>query len=200
MVAPMLALLGLCGVAAVAPNLVVAFLSPALDQVLGQEAGRTVFELDLADAPLFTLGTFNAWTLVVAGLAAAGLVALSRGAPHGEGSTWGCGYVRPTARMQYTGRSFAEMMAEYLIPRFLRPHTYRRAPHGLFPAAGEFHAESPDPVSEKGYEPFFRRWAGWFSALRILQQGQLHVYLIYIMLVVVLTLAWLSLRTWWGEL
>jgi formate hydrogenlyase subunit 3/multisubunit Na+/H+ antiporter MnhD subunit len=198
MVAPMLALLGLCAVSAVAPNLVVGYLSPALDQVLGQKPGRTLFELDLASAPLFTLGTFNAWTLAVTGLVAAGLVALSRRAPCGGAPTWGCGYVRPAARMQYTGRSFAEMMAEHLIPRFLRPRTHRRAPQGLFPTPGEFSAESPDPVSAKGYEPFFRRCAERFSTLRLLQQGKLHVYLIYIMLAVVLALAWLSLRIWWG--
>ena len=36
-----------------------------------------------------------------------------------------------------------------------------------------------------------------FTHLRILQQGKVHVYLVYIMLMVVLALAWASLRTWW---
>jgi formate hydrogenlyase subunit 3/multisubunit Na+/H+ antiporter MnhD subunit len=198
MVGPMLVLVALCLAAAVAPNVVVGFLSPVADQVLAQPPGETALRLDLADAPLYTLGTFNVAVLAVAGAAAAGLVALSRHAPRAEGPTWGCGYARPTARMQYTGRSFAEIMAEYLIPRFLRPHTHRRAPRGLFPAPGRFDAESPDPVSEKVYEPFFRRWATRFSRLRVLQQGKVHVYLVYIMVVVVLILTWLSIRTWWG--
>jgi hypothetical protein len=73
------------------------------------------------------------------------------------------------------------MLAEHLLPRFLRPHTKRQAPRGLFPCTGDFGAETPDPVSEKVYEPFFRRWAERFARLRILQQGQLHVYLVYIL-------------------
>jgi len=198
MLAPMLILVVLCLVVATAPGLVVDFLSPALDQVHGRMAGGSVHDRGLADAPLFTLGTCNAWTLAVAGLVAAGFFVLAQRGGRAMGPTWGCGYVRPTPRMQYTGRSFAEMMAEFLLPRFLRPRTGRRAPRGLFPSPGEFHAESPDPVSRKIYEPFFRRWADRFSRLRVLQQGKVHVYLVYIMLVVVLTLAWLSLRTWWG--
>jgi hydrogenase-4 component B len=100
--------------------------------------------------------------------------------------------------MQYTGRSFAELLAEHLLPRFLRPHTTRRAPRGLFPSKSDFGTETADPVNAKVYEPFFRRWAERFSRLRILQQGQVHVYLVYILLVVVLALAWVSLRTWWA--
>jgi hydrogenase-4 component B len=99
--------------------------------------------------------------------------------------------------MQYTGRSFAEMIAEHLLPRFLRPHTTRQGPQGLFPSKSDFGSDCPDPVSEKVYEPFFRRWAERFSRLRILQQGQVHIYLIYILLMVVLALAWVSLRTGW---
>src|ERR1019366_346148 len=136
--------------------------------------------------------------LVVIGALTAPLLAWERNTRQAEGPTWGCGYVKPTERMQYTGRSFAELLAEHLLPRFLRPHTSRRAPQGLFPPKSDFGSETPDPVSEKVYEPFFRRWAERFSRLRILQQGQIPVYLVYILLVVVLALAWVSLRTWWA--
>ena len=100
----------------------------------------------------------------------------------------------PSVSMQYTGGSFAEMMAEHLLPRFLRPRTTRQAPRGIFPARGSFGSASPDPVSEWLYEPSFRRWAERFSRLRILQQGKVHVYLIYMVLTVVLALAWATLR------
>jgi hydrogenase-4 component B len=154
--------------------------------------------LEASESPLYIVGNVNAWTLIAVAAVGAVLLVLSRKAMRVEGPTWGCGHVRPTARMQYTGRSFAEMLAEHLLPRFLRPRTTRQTPQGLFPAAGDFAAECPDPVSDKGYEPFFRRCADRFSRLRILQQGKVHVYLLYIVLMVVLLLAWVSLRTWWG--
>ena len=92
-------------------------------------------------------------------------------------------------------RSFAELLAEHLLPRFLRPHTTRRAPEGFSLRRATSDPRPPDPVSEKVYEPFFRRWAERLSRLRILQQGKVHVYLVYILLMVVLALAWLSLRS-----
>ena len=128
---------------------------------------------------------------------AAVLLALTRKSLRAQGATWGCGYAKPTTRMQYTGRSFAEMIADNLLPGFLRPRTARDPVRGLFPSAGKFATEYLDPVSNRWYGPFFRRCADRFARLRILQQGKLHVYLVYIMLTVFLALAWTSLRTWW---
>ena len=62
-----------------------------------------------------------------------------------EGPTWGCGYLMPTVRMQYTGRSFAEMIAEHLLPRFLRPRTTRQAPRGLVSLAERLRRQTSRP-------------------------------------------------------
>lgn len=198
MLGPMLILLLLCFVAAIVPQTVVDLLPGTLVCILGQEAGPVLWDLENSDAPLYILGNLNAWTFMAVGLAGWILAALLRRAARAEESTWGCGYVQPTARIQYTGRSFAELFAEHLLPRFLRPHTTRHAPHGLFPSKADFNSTCPDPISAKVYEPFFRRWAERFAWLRILQQGQIHAYLLYIVLTVVLALAWVSLRTWWA--
>jgi hydrogenase-4 component B len=197
MLGPMLVLVVLCLTVAVIPQAVARSFSEVLAQVLGPDAGRTLLDLEASDAPLHVLGGINAVLLVAITAGTALFLAGSRRTGQAEGPTWGCGYIRPTERMQYTGRSFAEMLAEHLLPRFLRPHTKRQAPRGLFPSRSDFAAATPDPVSEKVYEPFFRRWADRFARLRILQQGQLHVYLVYILLVVVLALTWVSVRTWW---
>jgi hydrogenase-4 component B len=102
-------------------------------------------------------------------------------------------------RMPWTAglMTAAEMCAEHLLLRFLRPRTHRRVPRGLFPSESHFSSECPDPVSARVYEPLFRRWAERCSQLRVLQQGKTHVYLIYIVIVVVLALTWVSLRTSW---
>jgi hydrogenase-4 component B len=198
MLGPILVLLALCLVAAVVPQTVVELLNEPLTQLLCSAAGPAGWELDASEVPLYAIGNLNSWTLITFGIVALLLAALWRTAARAEESTWVCGYIQPTERMQYTGRSFAELFAEHLLPRFLRPHTSRHAPRGLFPAKSDFHATSPDPVSAKVYEPFFRRWAERFARLRILQQGQINAYLLYIVLVVVLALAWVSVRTWWA--
>lgn len=196
MLGPMLVLVFLCLAVAMVPQTVTGWMTGALDQILVRESGDAPIELE-SEAPLSIVGYVNAAALIAIGVGMLGLKAWSRRCGQAEGPTWGCGYVRPTARMQYTGRSFAEMMAEHLLPRFLRPHPTRQAPYGLFPAPGEFSSECTDPVSDKVYEPFFRKWADRFSRLRVLQQGKLHLYLVYILLTVVLAFAWVSLRSWW---
>jgi hydrogenase-4 component B len=198
MLGPMVVLVGLCVIVAVIPQLVVGLLASVLDQLLGPRGADVLLELEASEAPLSILGYLDAWTLGAFGLTAAILLVLTRRMPRAEGPTWGCGYIRPTFRMQYTGSSFAEMLAENLLPGFLRPRTSRNGPNGLFPVSGEFVSECPDPVTENVYEPLFARWAGWFARLRVLQQGKVHVYLVYVMLTVVLALAWVSVRTWWA--
>jgi hypothetical protein len=113
--------------------------------------------------------------------------------------TWGCGYVRPNARMQYTSRSFGEFIAT-LLPRPLRPHVRFRRLKGLFPARSKFQAESPDPMRRGVYEPLFARLANRCVQLRVLQQGQSHLYLAYILLTVVVGLSWASVWAWrWAQ-
>jgi hydrogenase-4 component B len=194
MLGPMLVLVGLCLTVAVVPENVAAVPSGLVDHILGRGAVLGPPRLDPSEAPLRILGWMNTGILFALGLVATLFQAWSRKSERAKGPTWGCGYAEPTVRMQYTGRSFAEMMAEHLIPRSLRPRVSRQAPRGVFPAVSDFGSECPDPVSEKLYEPFFRRWAERFSRLRILQQGKVHVYLIYMVLMVVLALAWVSVR------
>ena len=195
---PMLVLVALCVAVATIPQTVVGLVMPVVGQVLGAQMAHSWPNLETAVAPVHVLGAINAWTVGAIVAVLLSFLAWSGKAVRAKGPTWGCGYVKPTARMQYTGRSFAEMTTKQLLPRFLRPHTTRKAPQGLFPSPGEFASTCPDPVSERFYEPLFRDLADRFSRLRIIQQGKVHVYLVYIALTVVLALAWVSIRLWWG--
>jgi formate hydrogenlyase subunit 3/multisubunit Na+/H+ antiporter MnhD subunit len=191
MLGPMVLLAALCVVLAVMPGTISGLLDGPVAQILGPVRD----DVTVANIPAGTIGLVNAVVLVAGVIGTAGFVWLIR-SRSAAGPTWGCGYVRPTARMQYTGRSFAEMLAENLMPRSLRPRTARRAPEGLFPTVASFSADSSDPVTSRIYEPFFRRWADRFALLRVLQQGKVHVYLVYILVTVVVSLAWASARTW----
>jgi formate hydrogenlyase subunit 3/multisubunit Na+/H+ antiporter MnhD subunit len=98
---------------------------------------------------------------------ALGLVAWRRRGPvAAEAETWGCGYARPTARMQVTGSSFAET----LVVRFgwaFFPRARVVPPRGLFPRRAAFHTSVPDTVLDVGLSPALRsaaRIAGWVRA------------------------------------
>lgn len=197
MIAPMLFLALLCALVAVAPLGTLRLLVAPLQQILGQPTDRIVSMLDSPQVPLSRVGSFNLGCLLVAALGAAGYWAFSRRTALTAGPTWGCGYLAPDARMQYTGRSFAEMLSDRLLPPALQPRSTMPAIQGFFPPQTTFDTAYVDPVTERVYEPFFLRWARRFARLRILQQGKIHVYLVYILLTVVAALGWISLRTWW---
>ena len=79
-----------------------------------------------------------------------------------SGATWGCGYVAPTPRMQYTSSSFAQMLVG-LFAWALRPRTHRPRDLPLFPRKTDFHSEVPDTVLDEAVLPAFR-----FGALAVL--------------------------------
>jgi hydrogenase-4 component B len=130
-------------------------------------------------------------SLLVAALVA--LRARNRGAAISV-PTWGCGYSAPTARMQYTGYSFAQLLVD-LLPRPLRPRVDVVRPSGLFPTRGAFAATNDDPFTRGIYEPAIRRAGQRLAQLRWFQQGAVHIYLLYILVALAAGLAWASFRS-----
>lgn len=104
--------------------------------------------------------------------------------------TWGCGYTAPTGRMQYTGRAFSELFTTSILPRSLGPRFNARSILGLFPKASRVESEIVDPVTRGAYEPFFENWTNRFVRLRFMQQGILHVYVLYILVTLLFALTW----------
>lgn len=109
-------------------------------------------------------------------VAAAALLTFTRRPPPATVETWGCGYLAPSARMQYTGSGFSELLVARVLPRWLRS------------------ARGADPFTRKVYEPLLRRTAHQFARLRVLQQGNVHVYLLYIVATAIAAVAWVTLR------
>lgn len=190
---PMAVLALLCLGVALRPQWAAGLLSPAVGQILSGATGEPRVDIESV-APLARLGELDGWMLAAFGVLGSGLMFLCRKTARAEGPTWGCGFARPSARMQYTGASFSMLLADRLLPRPLRAHPKKPELRGLFPQPVEFASKCADPLQQNVYDPFFRHWADRFSRLRFLQQGKVHVYLVYIMLAVVFALAWVRLR------
>ena len=152
----------------------------------------------LPDVPLATVGRLNAVIWGAAFVTWAILALLRRGKPASRDATWGCGYVAPTPRMQYTARAFAELFVAKLLPRALRPRFPEIVPRTIFPEPLAFATTCDDPFTRGAYEPFFARTGDRFARLRWLQQGILHVYILYILVVLILVLTWVAFRAWSG--
>jgi formate hydrogenlyase subunit 3/multisubunit Na+/H+ antiporter MnhD subunit len=188
MLGPMSVLAVVCIGLGVAPKVACQLIASVVQEVGGTSAASTDFELLAQGVPLTTIGWSNVG-LWISALAVFALLSVRVLQQRTQARTWGCGYVRPSPRMQYSSRSFGELTV-HLLPRPLRPRVRIKHPEGLFPTRSTFQAKSPDPVSRSIYEPLFARLANRCAQLRVLQQGQTHLYLAYIILTVVVGLSW----------
>ena len=106
-----------------------------------------------------------------------------------ETGTWDCGYARPTARMQYTASSFAQPLTE-LFGLVLRTRTRLVPPKGLFPRRAALETDTPDAFSELLFRPAFAGIERALDRLRVLQQGRIQVYVLYIVLTLIALMVW----------
>jgi len=130
-------------------------------------------------APLAALGLVQ---MTLAGLAAAlawGLWRKARANGSRRGLTWDCGYAGPTARMQYTGGSFAGLTAGWFT-WLLRPERVWRRPRGLLPARASRFERVPETVLERLLAPVAALVLRASTATRRLQHGRLSAYLLYL--------------------
>jgi hydrogenase-4 component B len=187
MIAPMIVLVGCCLLIGLAPLLV----APVLSK------GISAWSPDLHDAGprLAALAPLRSITaaglLLIAGLSLASALywlRLRRSVVTAAG-TWGCGYVAPTPRMQYSASSFAQLLVG-LFGWVLRPRMHRPKIAAMFPRGTEFHSHVPDAVLDEAVLPTFRFSAWLLSWFRVFQRGSIQTYLLYIFLVLIALLLW----------
>ncbi len=103
--------------------------------------------------------------------------------------TWGCGYMAPKPRMQYTPSSFAAILVNLfgwaLQPRKKTPHIKE-----LFPAEPQFKIDVRDTVLDNAILPASDRFARSLSWFRWMQQGSVQAYLMYILVTLLILLFW----------
>jgi hydrogenase-4 component B len=185
MLAPMGVLAALCAAIGLAPPLV----APVLDRAVAAWAPRAVTPSVGALAPLGEVAFAGSILVAAVLVAALALRSIARRTPQGTTGTWDCGYVAPTASMQYTSSSFAEILVGFFAWA-LRPTAHRPHLREPFPRPAAFHSHVPDLVLDRAVLPAFAaigRFFGWF---RWVQQGSVHAYLLYILITLVACFAW----------
>jgi hydrogenase-4 component B len=136
-------------------------------------------------------------SLVAAALLAAVLAAwllrrrLLRG-PQPQAETWGCGYSRPTARMQYTGSSLADGLTGTFRWAFF-PRRRVLPPRGVFPRRAIYRATVPDTALERGIVPALGAVARLAGRARSRLLGAVQFQALLLAGGLVALLAWLAL-------
>lgn len=183
---PMVGLGLCCLLAGLASPFLLDLTVPGISAVLGLEAApalalvrHILSAASLAGAGLLVLGLALAWVRH----------RLLSGRPVRSAETWGCGYLAPSARVQYTASSFSQPMTDLLGP--LAGGTAKaERPRGYFPAYASYRQASADLVKERGFVPFFQA-VDWLAGhLKWLQHGNLNLYILYILATLIALLAW----------
>ena len=130
--------------------------------------------------------------IFIAVIAAAGVVAVALLRKRTWTTTWDCGYASPSPRVQYTASSFAQLLVG-LFRWAVFPDEHRPRLKGPFPAADQrFASHAPDPVLDRFLLPGISRGRSILGLARIIQAGRIQAYLLYIVITLVLLLAWSS--------
>jgi hydrogenase-4 component B len=187
MLGPMIVLAACCALIGLLPACVV----PALQQAVTSWAPE-VLDADVGLADLAPFSQLTGVTLLLVSLLAAGalllVLCLRRGEVKAAG-TWDCGFAVASPRVQYTASSFAQMLVG-MFAKVLRPRTETPEVRGLFPGPAHFHSEVPDTVLDRAALPAFGFLAGLLARLRILQQGSIQLYVLYVFLALIGLLLW----------
>ncbi len=182
MFAPMAMLAGGCALLGVFPALATPW--------LGASAAAWIGNSGVAAPSLNALAPVEWITIMGLAMAVpAAIVAIAIGVPMRRRTptrsvTWDCGYAAPTARMQYTGSSFSQSVPA-LFRFVMRPVVTQTAVSRVFPRAARFETHLPDTVLDRLVLPLFRLLDTYLPWLRILQQGQTHLYLLYILTITI---------------
>jgi len=187
MLAPMVALAVCCAAIGLAPALFTPILDRAVSAWTPAPAGEVAIP---ALAPLAPLGWVSVMGVSLVGISWASYLVVGtrvRSGPAAAVGTWDCGYAAPSPTMQYSSSSFAQMLV-HLFAWVLRPREQRPVLEKLFPAPQRFESRVDDAVLDGVMLPASRAVSRVLDRARLLQQGRIQVYLLYILITLVLLL------------
>jgi NADH:ubiquinone oxidoreductase subunit 5 (subunit L)/multisubunit Na+/H+ antiporter MnhA subunit len=192
---PMRLAMALLAVVCVVIGLAAPLIIDAFGNVLAGATGIPASDIDAQLAtvtgPLTVTITVFAFAIAVAMLI--WLFRARRLAAHrlGSGPVWGCGYLFPSVRMQYTASSFAQPLTTQ-FHLFVRAREALLPPAGYFPTSASYSSDSGDPWLQLLFAPTFRWFDRIVGRLNVLQHGHIHVYVLYVAATLVALLLWAS--------
>ncbi len=104
-----------------------------------------------------------------------------------QSGTWGCGFTQPTVKMQYTGSSYAASILEFFRPVAPLEEDHPKV-QGRFPDKTHYHSHVHDIAEFHMGNVIVKPTMYLFDKLRWIQHGDIHLYIGYILLAIVVLL------------
>ena len=189
MTAPMLMLDGLCIVVGLGAFVIPGVLGGVVASFGGGAATMAVEAFQQSAKPMRILSIASgALMFLIVALAFVRLQTLRRRTVRAS-VTWDCGYAVPDTTMQYRGFSFVQITTG-LFAGLLSIRKRSLLPAGPFPTKSFLVVKNSDGLLVKVYEPLFRGVAWILGRLRWLQHGNVHLYILYILITLLTLLFW----------
>jgi hydrogenase-4 component B len=185
LLAPMTSLALLCAVIGLFPMAALRLVAPVV---------RAVTRNGVVPSPAVEMAeALTRIELVILGVAAALMLVrlvLLRRRVVTRAPTWGCGYAAPSPRMQYTAGSFAAP-ALATFRRLLATSELEEPNENPFPVSAAYSVQYRDLAAHRGIFPVARLLQRTARGLRVLQQGRIQLYLMYVFGSLLVVLVWL---------
>lgn len=94
------------------------------------------------------------------------------------GPTWGCGYVAPTEKQQYTASSFVRSYSKLFRPILLSSKDEKEI-HGIFPSGGKYRTHIYDLLEKHLIDNPISAYKKLLGRFLFLQNGRLQFYILY---------------------
>ncbi len=92
--------------------------------------------------------------------------------------TWGCGYVAPTVKLQYTAGSFVKPYSKLFRP-FLLFSKNQKDVEGIFPSGGSYETHAYDRIEKYLVDNPIAAYKSLLKRFLFLQNGKLQFYILY---------------------
>ena len=100
--------------------------------------------------------------------------------PVAHESTWGCGYVVPSSRMQYTGKSFSKSLGKLLNFFVLEKKKYREmSANEIYPSERKYSSHYNDFFVTKVFDGIIDRLLYSLNHFQFIQNGKIQLYILY---------------------
>jgi hypothetical protein len=98
--------------------------------------------------------------------------------PVAKGSTWGCGFVAPVAKAQYTAGSFVRTYSKLFAP-FLLIGKHEEEIKGIFPSEAKYHTHPYDEIEKWLIDNPLKANKSFMGRFLFLHNGKLQFYILY---------------------
>jgi len=105
-------------------------------------------------------------------------------------STWGCGYVAPNSRMQYSGKSFTKTFAKLFSFFVTEKKRYKEIDaNAIFPSIRSYQSHYSEFFETRIIDKLNNRLIGFLNYFTFIQSGQTQSYVLYGLLFIIALIA-----------